>query len=307
MPVRSATAFAPASVGNVGPGFDVLGLAVDGLGDSVSVTLIDGPGRIDSVTGRDADRVPHDAATNLAAMAAVEWLRAHDDARNPVVSIHKGLPLAGGLGGSAASSVAGAYAAALAAGAQPRAEEIIAAALNAESKVTGRHLDNISPSVLGGLTLSRALDPIDVVRLPVANPWWVVLLSPLAQILTKEARSILPETWPRSEWVQQMANTAAVVHAFAVGDGALLRRALDDRYAEPLRAPLIPRFHEVKRAALDAGALGCSISGSGPAIFAIAASEGSAQTCLKAMRNAAGPDVTMEHAGPIAREGVRAA
>jgi len=113
-----AAAFAPGSIGNVGPGFDVLGLAVDGIGDTVTVELTDGAARVDDVRGRDADLVPRDATRNTASIAAIAWLRAHGDTRNPIVTLEKGLALAGGMGGSAASSVAGAYAAALASGAE---------------------------------------------------------------------------------------------------------------------------------------------------------------------------------------------
>ena len=111
-----ATAFAPGSIGNVGPGFDVLGLAVDGIGDTVTIELTNGESGIENITGRDADLVPRDASRNTAAIAAIAWLRAHGDSRNAIVTIDKGLALAGGMGGSAASSVAGAYAAALARG-----------------------------------------------------------------------------------------------------------------------------------------------------------------------------------------------
>jgi homoserine kinase len=296
--------FAPASIGNVGPGFDVLGLAVDGIGDIVSVTLVDGPARIDSLTGRDAELVPRDPLRNVAVIAATAWLRAHDDVRNPVVSIEKGLPLAGGMGGSAASSVGGAYAAALAAEHVPETREIIAAALEGEATVAGRHLDNIAPCVLGGLALCRSVDPIDVAALPVNAAWWVALVTPAVRVETKAARALLPDATPRAEWIQQMANTAALVHAFAAGDAALLARALDDRYAEPRRAQLIPNFYAVKRAALDAGALACTISGSGPTLFCIADDERAARAAAAAMQHAFGIATTV-HVGPIARQGVR--
>jgi homoserine kinase len=184
------------------------------------------------------------------------------------ITIDKGLPVSGGIGGSAASSVAGAYAAALAAGVEASHEDIILAALAGEEAVSGRHLDNIAPITLGGLVLSRSIEPLDVVKLAVPDDWRVVLVRPNARIETKKARAILPKQWDL--WTQQMANTAALIHAFATADGALARRALDDLYAEPRRASLIPRFDEIKRAALDAGAFGCSISGSGPTIFALA-------------------------------------
>jgi homoserine kinase len=300
--LSSATAFAPGSIGNVGPGFDVLGLAVDGIGDRVTVELTRGDSKVVDVTGRDADLVPRDAARNCAAIAANAYL--HPFGYRAIVSIEKGLALAGGMGGSAASSAAGAYAAALALGQSPDLREIIAAALEGEAAVAGRHLDNIAPSVVGGLALSRSVDPIDVVKLPVAADWWIALVTPRVRIQTKDARALLPAHF--DEWIPQMANTTALAHAFAVADGELLRRALDDRYAEPRRASLIPRFYEVKRAALDAGAFGCSISGSGPTLFAIAANEVNARQCADAMERAFG-EIASVHVGAIAKEGVRRA
>ena len=312
------SAFAPGSIGNVGPGFDVLGLAVDGIGDRVTVELTKGVARIADITGVDADLVPRDPDRNCAAIAAHAILR--DSGYNAIVTIHKGLPLAGGMGGSAASSVAGAYAAMLASGAAaasaavgdsageaPAAPLILAAALEGESAVAGRHLDNIAPSVVGGLALSRSTDPIDVIKLPVNANWWIALVTPRVRIQTKDARALLPLETDRATWIQQMANTTALAHAFAVADGALLRRALDDRYAEPKRAPLIPRFYEVKKAALDGGAFGCSISGSGPTLFAIAEDEAAAHKCAEAMRRAFKDVESTVHVGAIAKEGVRKA
>jgi homoserine kinase len=300
--MSGATAFAPGSIGNVGPGFDVLGLAVDGIGDRVTVELTKGDSKVVDITGRDADLVPRDADRNCAAIAANAYLRPFG--YRAIVSIEKGLALAGGMGGSAASSAAGAYAAALALGQSPNPGEVIAAALEGEAAVAGRHLDNIAPSVVGGLALSRSVDPIDVIKLPVAADWWIALVTPRVRIQTKDARALLPGQF--DEWIQQMANTTALAHAFAVADGELLRRALDDRYAEPRRATLIPRFYEVKRAALDAGAFGCSISGSGPTLFAIAANEVSARACADAMGRAFG-EIAAMHVAPIAKEGVRRA
>ncbi|HET8799489.1 MAG TPA: homoserine kinase [Thermoanaerobaculia bacterium] len=303
--MNRARAFAPGSIGNVGPGFDVLGLAVDGIGDTVTVELTKGPSRIESIAGRDAELVPKDPARNCASIAANAYL--HPFGYRAIVSVEKGLALSGGMGGSAASSVAGAYAAALALGQAPSMRDVIAAALEAEAAVAGRHLDNIAPSALGGLALSRSVDPVDAVKLPVAADWWIALVTPKVRIRTKDARAILPETCARATWVQLMANTTALAHAFAIGDAELLGRALDDVYAEPLRAPLIPHFHDVKRAALDAGAYGCSISGSGPTIFTIAADEPAARTCAAAMAQAFGEVETAVHVGGIAKEGVRRA
>jgi homoserine kinase len=302
---QRATAFAPGSIGNVGPGFDVLGLAFDGAGDRVTVELTRGQSRVEAVTGRDAELVPLAADRNCAAIAANAYLRPFG--YRAIISLEKGLPLAGGMGGSAASSVAGAYAAALALGQSPAIPDVLAAALEGESFVAGRHLDNIAPAVVGGLALSRCTDPIDVVKIPVAADWWVALVTPRVRIQTKDARALLPGETDRATWVQQMANTTALAHAFASGDGDLLRRALDDRYAEPRRAPLIPHFHDVKRAALESCAFGCSISGSGPTLFAITASETIARNCVSAMQAAFAEVASSTHIGPIAKEGVRRA
>jgi len=303
--MTSATAFAPGSIGNVGPGFDVLGLAVGGIGDRVTVELTRGDARVKEVTGRDADLVPLNPDRNASSIAAQAYLR--KTGWNAIVSIQKGLALAGGMGGSAASSVAGAYAAALALGDPFDATKIIAAALEGESAVAGRHLDNIAPSTVGGLALSRSVDPIDVIKLPVKADWWVALVTPRVRIQTKDARALLPDQSDRAMWIQQMANTTALAHAFAIGDGALLRRALDDLYAEPRRAPLIPHFYEVKRAALDAGAYGCSISGSGPTIFAIAETARDARECAALMQKAFAEVESSTHVGPISKEGVQPA
>jgi len=306
-----ATVFAPGSVGNVGPGFDVLGLAIDGLGDRVTVEVTKEAAVI--VRGRDAELVPTDPSRNAAAVAANAMMKYVEPAlsrieppeRRLYISIDKGLPVSAGLGGSAASSVAGALAAALALGLDPRPEEIMSAALEGEIAVSGRHLDNIAPITLGGLVLARSIDPIDVVALPVPQRWSVALITPRVRIETKQARAILPQQWDRSSWIQQMANTAALIAAFSSGDRALARRALDDRYAEPRRARLIPHFEDVKRAALDAGAFGCSISGSGPTIFAIVDDEVGPR-CLEAMRGAM-RDIAFEaRLAAIARQGAHA-
>jgi len=293
--MNRATVFAPGSIGNVGPGFDILGLAIDGIGDLVTVEA--GKAGPVIVRGRDAELVPTDPAKNAAAIAAQAM------ANQPLqVMIDKGLPVAAGLGGSAASSVGGAYAAAIACGITMTPYTIMLAALEGEIAVSGRHLDNIAPITLGGLALSRCIDPIDVISLPAPEKWSVALITPNVRIETKQARAILPQQWERESWVQQMANTTALVVAFMTADGALARRALDDLYAEPRRSPMIPNFADVKRAALDAGAFGCSISGSGPTIFAITETS-SAKKCAEAMRRAMREVQCEVRVSGIARQG----
>lgn len=190
MTVKSATVFAPGSIGNVGPGFDILGLAVDGIGDHVTVERASSHSAV-VVRGRDAEMLPTDPAKNAAAIAAAAMLRRFGRSDPMKVTVDKGLPVSGGIGGSAASSVAGASAASLAFGLEASIVDIMAAALEGEMFVSGRHLDNIAPITLGGLVLSRSIDPIDAIPLPVPQQWSVALIMPGVRIETKQALSLI--------------------------------------------------------------------------------------------------------------------
>jgi homoserine kinase len=206
--------------------------------------------------------------------------------RGIALTVRKGLPLSGGQGGSAASAVAGAVAVNALLGSPLDASALIHACLSAEEAVAGRHADNIAPALLGGIVLIRAMEPLDVVRLPVPEDLYVVLIRPDQRMRTAEGRAVLPRELPRTLALHQAAQVGAMVAALASGDYALLGRAIDDRIAEPARAPLIPGFREAKAAALAAGALGASISGSGPTAFALARGRPSAETVGEAMRQA---------------------
>ncbi|MEZ0333272.1 MAG: homoserine kinase [Gemmatimonadales bacterium] len=234
---------------------------------------------------RDPDR--HTSA--LAARAVLDKIGpATLRGRGIGLSVRKGLPLSGGQGGSAASAVAGAVAVNTLLGAPLDSMALIEACLAAEEVVAGRHVDNIAPSLLGGIILIRAMQPLDLVRLPVPDELYVVLVRPDQRMRTSEARAVLPKDVPRSVALHQAAHVAAMVAAFAMADYALLRRAVDDRIAEPARAALLPGFTEAKAAALEAGALGSSISGSGPTVFALARGRESAEQIGAAMREAYG-------------------
>lgn len=293
-----------ASIGNVGPGFDILGLAVDGLADSITVELSVGEPLVREVTGRDAELVPLDPSSNSASASAQALLRRFGISRSPVVSIDRQLPISGGLGASAAASVGGAVAAAIAANVEATREDLLDAALAGESLVAGRHLDNIAPALLGGLTLVRSVEPPDVIEVPVASDWWLALATPELRINTRDARAALPKSLPEADWVAQAAQTAALVVAFCTGDRALARRALVDPYAEVRRAHLIPGFDRAKAAALEAGALGCSISGAGPTLFALCETKGCAEDVAAAMAASFSP-VAATHVGRIAQTGVK--
>jgi len=264
----------PGGIGNVGPGLDVLGCAIAGARDEVIAEWSDEPGITVLEPGHpDLSNVPTRHTSAIAAAAVFHWaqkLGATPRAEGIALTVKKGLPLSGGQGGSAASAVAVAAAANALFGGILDTNALLECGLVAEAKVAGRHLDNIAPALLGGITLIRCIDPIDVVRLPVPAGLRLVLAHPAQRLSTATARRALPRVVPLPTVTHQLAQVGAMVAACYLNDLAMFGRAIDDRIAEPARASLIPGFIGAKRAAMEAGALGASISGSGPTAFAIA-------------------------------------
>jgi len=302
------TAFAPATVSNVACGFDVLGFALDAPGDEVTARLTGTGVRIDDILG-DGGRLPRDAAKNTAGIAALTLLTKLGERRGVALTIRKGLPLSSGLGGSAASAAAAVVAVDAILGSRVPFETLIACALEGERLGAGSaHADNIAPSLCGGLVLVRCPNPPDVVRLPVPAGLSAVVVHPDLEIETAQARALIGDTVRLADAVRQWANLGALVDGLHRGDFALISRSLEDTIAEPRRASLVPGLAVIKRAALDAGALGCSLSGSGPSIFALCAS-GEAATRVAAAMTAAvraeiGGDV-QTYLSPIASQGAR--
>lgn len=287
-PVR---VFAPGSIGNLGPGFDVLGVAVEGIGDVVEARVVATPGvRIARITGRDAENIPKEAEKNSAAIAAarvIETVRGPGSDFGLELAVEKRLPSGAGLGSSAASAVAGAYAANVCLGEPLKREELLLPSTRGEAAVSGGFFaDNTAPSLFGGATLTRSSEPLDVIPLGTIPGLLFVIVTPNLQILTREARAVLPKMIPMESFVANMANACLIAAAFARGDAELLARCVDDAVVEPARAPLIPGFYAVKRAAQQAGALGCSISGAGSSVFAVALSRPEAERIGKAMQEA---------------------
>ena len=284
----SVTAFAPATVSNVACGFDVLGFALGSPGDEVTARFIDGPPtvRIDEITG-DNGRLPRDAAKNTAGIAAWALLTALGDRRGIALSIRKGLPLSSGLGGSAASAVAAVVAVDALLDAHTSLDLLLTCAFEGEQVGAGSaHGDNIAPCLHGGFVLVRHANPPDIVRLPVPEGLVAVVVHPELEIETAHARAILGDTVRLADAIQQWANLGAFVDALHRADFALLARSLEDRIAEPRRAPLVPGFGAIKDAALSAGALGCSLSGSGPSMFALCRGDDQARRVAAAMTDA---------------------
>jgi homoserine kinase len=307
---RRIRVFAPATVANIGPGFDVLGLALSSPGDLLDAELLDAPGvEIVEVTG-DGGRLSRDATKNVVGLAAADVLRRAGSAKGVRLWLHKRMPFASGLGSSGASSAAGAVAANELLGRPLRQHDVVLSAMEGECAASGTaHADNVAPSVMGGIVLVRSYDPFEMVELPVPDALRIAVVHPHCQVSTAEARRLVKErTYGLEVIVPNIGSVAALVAALYRGDLPLLGRSIDDRIIEPLRATLIPGFAAVKDAAFGAGAFGCSIAGSGPSVFAFAGSDGSAKCVGEAMqaafRKAAGLDSDLFR-GKVSTEGAR--
>jgi homoserine kinase len=303
--------FAPATVSNLGPGFDVLGLALHRPGDIVEAEVADRPGiELVDVTG-DGGSLPRAAGRNAASVAAGEVLRhpaASGRAAGLRLWLHKGMPLASGLGSSGASAAAGAVAANEALGRPLGPEALVRCAMAGERAACGAaHADNVAPAVLGGIVLIRSYDPLDLVRLPAPDGLFMVVVHPHCEVSTADARARLAgRTFALPDIVANAGNLAALVAALHRGDLALLGRSIDDRIVEPLRAAMIPSYADVRSAARDAGALGCAISGSGPSMFALCDNDESAARAALAMRRVFRDGASLGSeawTGPVNRDG----
>jgi homoserine kinase len=298
-----ATAYAPGSTSNVGPGFDCLGIALTGLGDRVTAERGGVPGvRVKAVTD---PRIPTEADRNTAALAAAHVMRQAEVTDVGLdLEVEKGLPLAGGLGGSAASAVAGAVAANALLDAPLGPEALLACAVEAEARVAGRHADNVAPSLLGGAVIVLGLEPLRYARIPVHPSLRLVLVIPGYEVATAQARALLPVALARPEAVAQAASLAGLVVGLERGDGALLAASMVDRIAEPGRVPLYPGYPEAREAALAAGAWGVAVSGAGPTLVALA-SEETAAGVGEAAAAAYGAGEATVHVAEVDGEGAR--
>jgi homoserine kinase len=265
----TATAFAPATVGNVAVGFDILGHAFGVIGDRVRADRVTEPGvRVRAVTGL-AGALPLEAALNTAGKAVLSLVDSEAPPFGIELSIEKGIPLASGLGGSAASAVAAVVAANQLLERPLASIELLTHAIAGEAVASGsRHADNIAPALFGGLVLTVGIDSPRIKRIPVPPGVRCVLVHPHMFVSTQQARDVLARRVDLSDVVWQSAHLAGFIAGCYSNDLALIRESFEDVMIEPQRAKLIPGFARVKQAALAAGALGCSISGSGPSVFA---------------------------------------
>jgi homoserine kinase len=307
------TAFAPATVSNVACGFDVLGFALHEPGDEVTARWAPDGGARKNVEileiVNDRGLLPRDAAKNTAGVAAAALLRVLGERRDVALSIRKGLPLSSGLGGSAASAVAAVVAVDALVGARSSLETLLACAFEGERDGAGSaHADNIAPALFGGFVLVRRASPPDIIRLPVPPGLTAVVVHPDLEIETSKARALLGSAVALDAAIQQWANVGALVDALHRGDYGQLSRSLEDTVAEPRRASLLPGLGAIKQAAAEAGALGCSFSGSGPSLFALCHGQDVADRVAVAMAVAVQAHVgrgLQTYISPIAPQGAR--
>jgi homoserine kinase len=303
------TAYAPGTVSNVGCGFDVLGFALESPGDLVGAEPRDRAGvEIIAIDGDDG-RLSRDPRSNTAGAAVLALLERLGTTRGIRLRIEKGLPLASGIGSSGASAVAAVVAVNELLGRPAGVDLLVECAMAGEVAGCGSaHPDNVAPSLLGGFVLARSVNPPDIVRLPVPDGLSCAVLHPHLEIKTGSARALLADRVPLDDAVRQWGNVGALVAGLFLNDLALIGRAIEDHIAEPRRAHLVPGLEAIKQAARAGGALGCSLSGSGPSVFALCDSLDRAALAGAKMRDAfsalAGSSADL-WVSPVARRGAR--
>lgn len=278
--------FGPASLSNLGPGFDALGLCISGIGDVIEAKRSDRPGvHLEHDPGIVGWVLPSDPKQNTAVIAAEGVLRLAGHRGGMMFRLKKGIPLGSGIGGSAASAVAGAWAANVLLGFPLEKEDMVEAVLDAEDFASGgRHGDNGLPALLGGLVLVSSSNPSRYRRVALPDELHIAIILPDVEVLTKQAREMLPKQVSLRDAVHNASELAFLVDAYRCGDWETVGTCMmQDRLVEPVRAKLVPCYSEVRAAALEAGAFGCALTGSGPAMFALAESEEAAIRVRDAM------------------------
>lgn len=300
--------FAPATVANIGPGFDVLGFALEGIGDIVRAKRSSEPGvRITGIKG-DNGLLSVETMKNTASIAALGVLQRLGIGHEGIeIELEKGLPLKSGLGSSGASAVAGAFAALRLFAPEREKDFALLDCVKAEAVVAGFHADNVAASMHGGIVVVRSYDPLDVIKLSAPAGLFAAVVSPDYEVSTKHARQALPENVPLRSLVRNTGNVASFVCGVLRNDLALIGKSVEDCIVEPVRGKLIPGFDAVKKAALESGAFGCSISGSGPTVFAFAESLASGKSIAASMAEAFEKKglASKSHVCPVNKEGAK--
>ena len=277
--------FCPATIANLNCGFDVMGLCLEGVGDEMVIRKTIEKGiRITKITGAD---LPLETEKNVAGVAALAIIKAANPDCGFEIEIHKKIKAGSGIGSSSASAAGAVFGINELLGSPFTRHELVDFAMKGEALASGcEHADNVAPCVLGGFTLVRGYNPLDVIKIKSPNNLFAVVLHPQIEVKTSEARAVLKPEIPLKDAITQWGNLGGLIAGLYTENYELIGRSLQDVIIEPMRKQLIPNFDEVKNAALLNGALGSGISGAGPSIFALCKGQTIAENVAYAMSNA---------------------
>ena len=275
--------FSPATVANVSCGFDVLGFCLDSIGDEMVIRKTVEKGiRITKIEGYD---LPFEVEKNVAGVSALAMYEAAKPDCGFEIEIYKHIKPGSGVGSSSASAVGSVYGMNVLLGNPYSKTELTAFAMKGEAVASqSEHADNIAPALFGGFTLVKSLEPLEVLQIPTPSDLFAVVIHPQIEIKTADARKILPEHISLKNAITQWSNVGSLIHGLHTNDYDLISRSLKDVVVEPFRSQLIPGFEDIKKAALENGALGTGISGSGPSVFSLCKSDSTAEKVEKAIR-----------------------
>ena len=264
--------YGPATVSNVGPGFDLLGFALEAPGDEMIIRR-NGTDKL-VLTNQTQSKLPLDPEKNVAAVAATSMLHALGSNEGFDLIFTRKIPPGSGVGSSAASCVAAVMGINELMGSPFDTADLVPYAMEGEKVASGStHADNIAPALLGGITLIRSYDPLDIKHIPYPDDLWCVVVHPHLEILTGESRKLIPQMIPLETALKQCGNLAGLVAGLSTGDYPLISRSVNDVFAEPYRIAQLPDFEQLKESALKAGSVGTGLSGSGPSIFSLCRGE----------------------------------
>ncbi len=277
------TVFGPATVSNVGPGFDLMGFALESPGDELIVRR-NSTGKI-VLVDESGCKLPLDPEKNVAAVAAQALLSELGSSDGFDLVFTKKINPGSGVGSSAASCVAAVVGVNHLLGSPFETAALIPYAMEGEKIASGAvHADNIAPALLGGFILIRGYDPLDIKHIPYPSDLWCAVVHPHLEIKTLESRKLIPKEIPIATALQQCGNLAGLVAGLATSDYGLISRSVTDVFAEPYRTQVLPEFQKLRQAALDAGSIGTGLSGSGPSVFSLCRGEDMAVSIGKVMK-----------------------
>lgn len=276
--------FSPATVANVSCGFDVLGFCLDTIGDEMIIRKVDKNGI--HITKIEGYNLPFEAKKNVAGVSALALLEEAKPDFGFEIEIYKHIKPGSGIGSSSASASGSVFAINELLGKPFNKTQLTYFAMQGEKLASqSDHADNVAPGIFGGFTLVKSLQPLEVLEIPTPKDLYATIIHPQIEIKTAEARAILPKVIPMQNAIKQWANVGSLIHGLHINDYELISRSLNDVVVEPYRSKLIPYYNDIKTAVLNAGALGCGISGSGPSIFALSKGIETAEKVASAMKN----------------------